>query len=845
MAMGGSRGKGGRVSIARLRRWLLAGVVFLLLVLAGLLGYARYKARRFLTDLPHRLGVNITSESNGVTFSQSVKGRTLFTLHAAKSIQRQDGKTTLHDVSITVYGPIGSNRKDSIKGAEFEYDQPNGVIRAVGEVHLDLAAPSQPNAPVKSDAQRIAVTTSGLVYMQKLGVGATDQPIHIVYGDLRGGAIGADYEGDTGVLRLHSAVQMAGTQNGHAIQLKAAAAEMDRNSHIGVLHTADVQSDTLRSTGDLVTLNLGAGGGIEHVHAVGHATVSGAGGVRAQSSVMDASISNPPNGASHLQVVHMTGDVQLQNANGNGSAKEAVVHFNAAGDPQLAELMHEAKLDQNGRGGAHGTLTADHVVAQLMQDAGKHTQMRESTATGNAVLRSVEPIPPSPAAKPTIASLHAPTTRTTVVSAQTLHAVTAQAGAKRYISAMDGKGDTRIEQSDDAGNQRTSSGDTLQATLRAPGKAGTKQGAAGALQSAVQTGHVVVTEHTPPAPATAPGGKPTPAQDSRATAQQAEFEGSSDRVVLTGSPLVTGPGLQLAADRVVMVQGTGNAQAEGNVRGTFVQQDAKDGSDPVHVLADHANILNARGNTGSTAQFFGGAKPARMWTATAQLDAPQVDLDRAKGLLTAISGAHSAAPAVHLLLPSSAANSTPVAAAAPATNPQTASAGQTRKATQSGPVRITGQTLTVTDATATSPGHAIMTGNVRLTSVDTQLTADTVNATLASAKSAAPAKSAAKPVAPNGVFAGNVESILATGDVHLQQPGRTGTGSRLFYTAADSRYELTGTATAPPRILDSQRGTVTGASLIFHGADDSVEVSGEPGRRVHSETQAGQPGRSR
>ena len=79
----------------------------------------------------------------------------------------------------------------------------------------------------------------------------------------------------------------------------------------------------------------------------------------------------------------------------------------------------------------------------------------------------------------------------------------------------------------------------------------------------------------------------------------------------------------------------------------------------------------------------------------------------------------------------------------------------------------------------------------------------------------------------------------------MQQPGRTGTGAKLLYTASDERYQLTGTPSAPPRISDSVRGTVTGASLIFHGEDDSVEVAGEPGRRVHTETEAGRGLRSR
>jgi lipopolysaccharide export system protein LptA len=77
MATGSRRGGWRGISVARLRLWLAIGVVGLVVVLAGLLGYARYRARRLLTDLPHRLGIDIKSETNGFTWSQSVKGHTL------------------------------------------------------------------------------------------------------------------------------------------------------------------------------------------------------------------------------------------------------------------------------------------------------------------------------------------------------------------------------------------------------------------------------------------------------------------------------------------------------------------------------------------------------------------------------------------------------------------------------------------------------------------------------------------------------------------------------------------------------------------------------------------------
>ena len=53
------------------------------------------------------------------------------------------------------------------------------------------------------DAHLIHVTTSGLVYLRKLGVAATDKEIEFAAGGVTGQAVGADYSADTGVVVLH------------------------------------------------------------------------------------------------------------------------------------------------------------------------------------------------------------------------------------------------------------------------------------------------------------------------------------------------------------------------------------------------------------------------------------------------------------------------------------------------------------------------------------------------------------------------------------------------------------------------------------------------------------------
>ena len=796
-------------SPARLRRWLLAGVVLLLLVL-GLLGYARYRKQRFLADLPGKLGLHIKSETDGFTLSQSVKGRTVFTLHAAKAIQHENGKTTLHDVAITLYGPAGSNRADSIRGDDFEYDQPNGVIQAVGDVHLDLASPAQATAAAADkakSAKRIAVTTRRLVYLQKLGVASTDEPLQIVYGGMKGSAVGADYDSDQGILRLRKDVHMDGTQDGKVLHLTAVDAEMDRTAQTAKMHAAHVQSGGDRASGDLVTVQLARDGSIESVNAEGHATVGGANGVQANAAHLIAHMTS----AGKLQNAAMDGSVHFQTNDSRGSAANALLHFDVAGRPSQIDLLNTVRIDGAGASGEQDVLSADRVVAHLLQD-GRRTALRDAVATGGATLRSVSTVAAKD--KDGQSSLG---TQDTVVHADDLHAATAVAGRKRYIDVIDGAGNTRIDQTSASGEVRTASGDSLHATLRSPGSK-TASGANGPLQSAVQTGHVVVTDHVP-APATRRSGAAEPAaQDTRATAQRAEFDNTTQRLVLTGAPIVTSTGVQLAADRILVAQGSGDTEAVGNVKGTFIQTGTSPSTpDPVHVLADRATIAGAPG----TAHFFGGAKPARMWSSTAQLDAPELELDRTRGTLAA-HGANPAStqPAVHLSLPPT---------------PRSAASGK------GGTVQITGQQLSMTSAPAAVPGQLTVTGQTRMRTAGTDVTSDRIVAVLqTNAKKEGNA-------AENGaeLLSSGIDSVTATGNVVLQQPGRTGSGAKLLYTAADERYQLTGTPSVPPRINDSVRGSVTGTSLIFHGENDSVEVAGEPGRRVHTETEAGRGTRSR
>src|SRR5204862_5649488 len=71
---------------------------------------------------------------------------------------------------------------------------------------------------------------------------------------------------------------------------------------------------------------------------------------------------------------------------------------------------------------------------------------------------------------------------------------------------------------------------------------------------------------------------------------------------------------------------------------------------------------------------------------------------------------------------------------------------------------------------------------------------------------------------------GQLDRLVATGQVVIQQPGRRAEGQQLVYSAAEDKFVITG---GPPSIFDAERGKITGVSLTFYRHDDRVLVEGE------------------
>ncbi|WP_158943194.1 LptA/OstA family protein [Granulicella sp. S190] len=820
------------VSVERLRVWLLVGAGLLVMVIAAFLGYAHYRAHRFLTNLPKKLGVNVRRETNGFTYSQSVQGRTIYTVHAAKAVERADGKVTLHDVGIVLYGRK-EDRADRIYGKEFEYDQKNGVIRAEGEVHIDLQAPeaSDANAKMdyaagkdlhggkaeeKKDVRLIHVTTSGLVFLQKLGIAATDNEIEFESGGLTGHAVGADYNSDTGVVVLHSAVKVNGLERDRPVVLTASRAELDRQNERALLTQAKYVAVGGKSgagetvQGKNVVVHLRPDGTVQRLEAEGDVTLTNgtSGTMVAPRGEMTLNAQSQPQSAVMLGGVRYSTDEPLRQA--KGEAKEGRAAFDKVGRPEHVVMIGAVHLHEKvraseaaGEAWSERELNAGQVELSLAAEGAEKAQIRDAKATGDARLKVMDP------------ALKGGGATSSALGGDVLTAHFVRVGNADHLSELHGDGHTSMRRVNAKGVVETSSGDSLLAHFR-PVTAGVTHKGQGAdeIANATERGHVVMTE----LPVKKPGDSAAPTEE-RVTAERAVYDGELERTTLTGNVQASDGSNVLWADRVISEQQTGDATADGSVKASFRQPGSTD--EPVHVLASRAELKH----DSQVAKFYGsGSSPARLWQGASQVDAPVIEFEQKQKRLLAHGEGQGAPGAVHTVLVS---GLNPKAdAASPAKTGKQIAGGKASV------VRVISRDLVYSDEVR----RADFTGGIQVDSAEGSMRGQQAVVYL----QAAVTNGAKKAVAAGGFMGGSVERVVASGHIEIQQPGRRASGEQVVYTASDGMFVLTGTAAALPKVVDDQQGTVTGTSLRFHAGDENVVVSNEgesgAGQRVRTET---------
>jgi lipopolysaccharide export system protein LptA len=839
-----------RLSIQRLRWVLLAGALLLVVVLAAYISYGRYRALKAYRQILAHSGITLTHDSNGVTYSQSVKGRKVFTIRAKKESSLGNGKWALHDAEMLLYNRTGDSA-DHIYGSEMEYDENEGVARANGEIFMDLQPPQGlangghapgdaggPTAPIKTKPVTpppiIHVRTSGLVYVRKLGVAATDQQVDFSYGDMRCTARGAEFNSGESTLHLLANVHMDGLAHGKPLHVTATRADLDRNSNTAKLAHPIVTSNGRSAKADTAILNLRKDGSIEHVQGIDHVLLTSE-TQQIASNHLDAVL----NLQSILQSARIAEDVVLVDTNplrpAHGSANLLDIAFNNQGSPTNVVATGAAKLSMldrksNPRGLLRSMDGATIVALFAPSERNSPARITEIHAIGSAhAAGQSDATPPKGAivdkTKPVLL-------KNIQISADDLRILfTNSAEHKSQPQQLYGTGHTFLQQDAPLGEQETSSGDSLELTFAATDRRtdpATPDAAAMNIASAVQTGHVEIHDHAAAKPGSSTSVPVSPGIVSSGTADRAIYNGATQVLTLTGDAHLYGDNASLIAPTVSLNQSTLDAAASGGVQTTFQNADTKmrGSATPAspapapmtHVLSASAHFDHAT----QLANFYGtDAQPARMWQNGSQVQAATLLFDGTKRTFSARPA--KSGSLIHAIFASN--------PATPRTDTSPKAASIIRVASPKMDYNDLKREVTFSDG-VTIDGTM---GEVRGQRAAVLLLPATAPLTDKREPSAALEP---RPSPLNG----SVDRIVVYGAVQLDQPGRHGTGEQLLYTAARGTYILTGTPTAPPHIVDAQQGNVTGATLRFGDAGSTIVVAGDPaapkgkGGRVRTET---------
>ena len=882
------------ISVAKLRVWLLVGAGLLVGVIAAFVGVAHYKAHKFIKDLPGKLGIDIQQDSTGFTASQSKGSKTIYTIHAAKAQKRKDGKLALHDVGIVLYGSGqgAEQRVDRIYGNEFEYDQSQGVVRAIGEVHIDLQAPAPVDANARveyakghgahtggaEDEHLIHVITSELVFLQKLGTAATSQDLEFEYNGIKGRAHGADYSTDSGDLVLEQAVKVSGVKDGQPVVLTADRAELEREKNqLSLAHAVyTITGGKPRTQAGTnvagtrvvkaaqVTAFLRPDGTVERALGEGGVSLVDDDGttVTAARGEVHLNGANQPQTASLAGGVHYVADDPLRQA--RADAEESHAEWDKNGLLKHAVLtgavhLHERRLNEAGTGAGTGDGVSERDLVSkaldlvVASEKNRRSQLQQAQAAGSARLTVVSAGGGGKASssKGGVGGGK----RTSVLSGDLLTVLFrpgdlaaggvgagSSSRVETRVKTVVGDGHTVLRRVNEDGAEATSSGDKLEVAFRdvpaavSAGTAAKKPGEQGTeeIASAVQQGHVSMMNR----PAVKAGSADV-AIEQHATAQRATYDGDADELTLTGAVQLNDADSMLWADKVVMEHVTGDGTAEGSVRATYLQAKDSSGSgtpaEPVHVLAARGEFKHEA----RRAVFYGAGdgavrKPARLWEGVSQVVAPVIEFERPERRFLAHGDVRSAGMVVHAVFVSGAMTS----------------ADKTAKGdSKQTPVRVASRDLIYDDVAR----RADFSGGVLVEDVSGTLRAQQAavflkpaDAAKGSAATTEPAKASAKTtVAGQGAFmGGSVERMVASGGIEIVQPGRRVTGEQLVYTAVDGMSVITGRSGVPPKMTDVAQGVITGASLRFHAGDNSVVVSNGPdgvaGQRVRTDTRVKQ-----
>jgi lipopolysaccharide export system protein LptA len=766
-------------SIAQVRKWLIAGVIVLVLGVSVTYWIARSRTGPTLHNIPKELGIDIQQTSEGFSLSKSEAGRTLYTIRAFKAVQfKAGGRADLRNVHIVVYGHA-HDRYDQIYGDKFTYDPHSGDIKAVGEVHIDLqgnaAGPLKPGqAPPDELKNPLHLLTNSLTFNQKTGIAQTDEVVQFRSAQATGSAKGAYYDSNSNQLLLKSDVHIVTTGNRPAT-ITGTSGTIQKAPRQAGLENVRIDEPDRTLTADKGTLLFGPDNTVQHVVTEGNVHIESRGPTIVDIVGPRGDLNMGPKNT--VQQAVLSGGAKFDTRGANvthGSADTFVVDFEDKNQASRFHMIKNARMIQEPKPGKSGPsgqpmqIEADQLDYQLENG----NQLKTGDTVGKAMITILPSPPSSKPAKNAGSGQDTGGNATTVATAGKFHATF---GDNNRMKTLHGFPDSRIVSTSPGQPEKVSTASALDVIF----------GPDGGAEKLIQTGDFQYHEAA---------AKPDTAGRS-AFADVATYTPGDYMLVLTGSPRIIDGGMTTTAEVIRINRQTGDGFADNDVKTTYSDLKPQPNgallanSDPIHVTAQHMTGQKQPG----VAHYTGNV---RLWQTDNMVRAPKIDFDNEKRSMVAESDPSQTVSSLFV------------------------QQGQDGKLA---PVDVTSSKLTYVD----EERRARFTGNVFAKSASNTIAAKQIDVYLKPADPAIKSEAAQQPgpqkkaMIPGSNGPSQIDHMVAVGNVVVTEPNRRAVGDRIVYTADDGKYYLTGKS---PSIFDAEHGTVWGDSLTFYSHDDRVLV---------------------
>jgi len=805
--------------VYRLRRLLAATAVLFTVVVAGMYFYARLRARNVLKEVTNKMGYDIKQTASGYQFSKSDGKRTLFTVQASDVKEfRLNGRAQLHNVSIVLYGR-DSSRYDQIYGDDFAYDPQTGDVAAKGDVQIDLLAnPAGLASPDQSTPKElknpIHLKTHDLVFNRDTGNAWTDARVEFSTPQAAGWAVGVKYAGKSNTLTLASQVHVE-LSGANAAVIEAEHGIVTNEPREIVLDRPHLDREGGMLQADRAVLHLGPDNYVRQVLATGNVTTqtrTSAGKTSAHTEPQVRGRAEQaeflwPEKRNLLGTAILSGNVHVEQAGSQpieGDAGRVILEFSGRNRLKKIHAVDGTRLTQKAGGTTQpgmGSAPQDFLLtAPVIDFTVAQGHVLDHAETSGAAQITISPAQGTDQATGKVepATSASPQTVVTAGKFEAKFAAdrsTTIPGPTR-LSAIHGAPDARIVNSAPGQPDRISTSDSVEATFSPQG----------GIEAITQQGNVAYSDGQ------------APGQQIQARANSARYTPADRMLVLTGSPRVSSGAMTTTARAVRINRATGEALAEGDVKSTYSDlKEQPDGallasSSPIHVTARSMSVHN----TPSVALYTGNA---RLWQDANVIEAPSLQFDRDRRFITAQGT--PAQPVQTILVERQKAVAPSDKSGSENSFGSGKGTGKTPPLGGLSPIAITAARITYAD----SERRIHYEGGVLAKGAGFSASAKTMDAYLI------PRRQTYGQTTNNQSLAGlgQLDRMVAQGDVVIQQPNRRAEGQQLVYTAAEDKFVLSG---GPVSIFSAEQGRITGVSLTFFRRDDRVLVEGEAGSPV-------------